>query len=46
MVNRSIKCDVFECIHNVSGTGCNLNSIKVTACAGESKTCCDSFCKQ
>ncbi len=47
MVNRSIKCDVFDCVHNIEGTSCNLNCIKVTcSCGGEKKTCCESFCPQ
>lgn len=41
--NRSIKCDVSKCMHNVQGENCNLETIKVTCGCDGVCTCCGDF---
>ncbi len=42
-MNCCIKCDVQKCKHNVAGTNCNLQSIKVTCGCGDACTCCGDY---
>ena len=40
--NKSIKCEVRECEHNVSGRNCSLNCVKI-ACGNAGCSTCESF---
>lgn len=44
--NQGVCCDVEECVHNVDGCNCEMNTIKVTSCKNNDAHFCKTYeCK-
>ncbi|MBR2384234.1 MAG: DUF1540 domain-containing protein [Clostridia bacterium] len=40
--NKHVKCDVCDCVHNIRGRNCSLETIKVSCVDGDCSHC-ESF---